>query len=86
MARLKDALKHEDLSARGTVRVHVDIGTADKYDHKSGDTYYIKLKIEDMNEADGALESFMSGELHHDASIQGGRGSSKDKVVYISGL
>lgn len=86
MARLKDALKKEDLSARGTVRVHINIGGSDKYDHKSGDTYYIQLKIEDMNEADAALEAFMSHELHHSASVSEGRGSSKDKTVYISGL
>lgn len=79
MPRLKDVLTES-----GNVYVKVELGaSSDKFDHKSGDTYHIKLKTEDMGESDGALESFMSKELKRSVSLVSGRGS-KEKKVYVS--
>lgn len=81
MPRLKDVL-----TERGQdVFVKVELGaSADKFDYKSGNTYHIKLAVEDIGESDEALEAFITKELKGvGAHISGGRGS-REKKVYIS--
>lgn len=79
MPRLKDVLKES-----GDVYVKVEMGSSDKFVHKSGNTYIIQLNIEDMSEADDALGAFMTKELKRHAEVSKGLGSSKEKTVYVS--
>lgn len=80
MPKLKDDLKEFGKN----YRVKPTYGArATKYVRMSGTTVMLEVQAETPQEANSEIASFMSGELDHTVSVQGGLGD-KEKTVYVS--